>query len=161
MNLQAGGFSLLRQGPLVDIKGAGSLGISGRARGTGGRPGWVAVGGGSFLCPGFFLQLTVADEVKDFQEDQAHRPFPPVPRGLIRLEELALLAVTVAGIQAGLTLWLGPALLPFLLAVLAYMAAMRWEFGLHRWLRARPCPYLASHMVIVPLLVLFPPAWDR
>ncbi|MCC9076976.1 UbiA family prenyltransferase [Litorilinea aerophila] len=157
---QAERFPLLSHGLLVTIMAAGSLGFSARARGQAAWPGWLALAAASFCALGFFFQLRVADEYKDFHDDQAHRPYRPVPRGLIRLEELALLAVTVAGIQAGLTLWLGPALLPFLLAVWAYMAAMRWEFGLHRWLRARPWLYLASHMVIVPLIVLFLTAWD-
>ncbi len=157
---QAERFPLLSHGLLVTITAAGSLGFSAQARGQMAWPGWPALAAAAFCALGFFFQLRVADEYKDFRDDQAHRPYRPVPRGLIRLEELALLAVAVAGVQMGLTLWLSPALLPFLLAVWAYMAAMRWEFGLHRWLRARPWAYLTSHMAVVPLIVLFLTAWD-
>jgi 4-hydroxybenzoate polyprenyltransferase len=38
----------------------------------------VAGFGSSFL---FFLQLRIADEFKDFEEDSRYRPYRPVPRG--------------------------------------------------------------------------------
>ena len=36
----------------------------------------------SFLS---FLQLRIADEFKDFDEDSRYRPYRPVPRGLVTL----------------------------------------------------------------------------
>ena len=35
------------------------------------------------------LQLRLADEFKDFEEDSRYRPYRPVPRGLVSLRDLA------------------------------------------------------------------------
>src|SRR5207247_10262010 len=38
-------------------------------------------------CLLFFLQLRIADEFKDFEEDSKYRPYRAVPRGTARSEE--------------------------------------------------------------------------
>ena len=40
----------------------------------------------------FFLQLRIADEFKDFEDDARYRPYRPVPRGLVTLRELGVVA---------------------------------------------------------------------
>ena len=47
----------------------------------------------------FFLQLRIADEFKDYDDDLAHRPYRPVQRGLVRLSELRLVALAGAVVQ--------------------------------------------------------------
>ena len=47
----------------------------------------------------FFLQLRIADEFKDFEEDSRYRPYRPVPRGLVRLRELGWLGAAAACLQ--------------------------------------------------------------
>src|SRR6266571_4886269 len=47
----------------------------------------------------FFLQLRIADEFKDFEEDSRYRPYRAVPRGLVSLRELGVLGVIAAVIQ--------------------------------------------------------------
>jgi hypothetical protein len=59
-----------------------------------------------------------------------------------------------------LALWLAPALLLPLFAVLAYMALMTAEFGVREWLRARPITVLWTHMLIMPLIDLYATATD-
>lgn len=114
-----------------------------------------------FFCGlGFFFQLRVADEFKDYHEDLAHRPYRPVPRGLVTLGELAAAAVMVAAGQASIAWLLTPALLGPLLLVWAYMGLMRVEFFASAWLKAHPTVYLLSHMVILPLIVFFIMACD-
>src|SRR2546430_12635765 len=58
----------------------------------------------------FFLQLRIADEFKDFEEDSRYRPYRPVPRGLVGLRELAWVGVGTAVVQLRLALWLEAAL---------------------------------------------------
>ena len=58
----------------------------------------------------FFLQLRIADEFKDFEDDARYRPYRPVPRGLVTLRELAWVGVGAAAIQLALALWLEPSL---------------------------------------------------
>ena len=55
-------------------------------------------------CLIFFLQLRIADEFKDFEEDSRYRPYRPVPRGLVTLRELAMLFVLGAALQLILAL---------------------------------------------------------
>jgi 4-hydroxybenzoate polyprenyltransferase len=49
---------------------------------------------------GLFFQLRVADEHKDNEDDTKYRPERPVPRGLVTLGELRVVAIGV-GTGAG------------------------------------------------------------
>ncbi|HLZ61072.1 MAG TPA: UbiA family prenyltransferase [Ktedonosporobacter sp.] len=108
----------------------------------------------------FFLQLRIADEFKDFEEDQRYRPYRPVPRGLVRLRDLGILGLAGGVIQLALALWLSPALLPFLLAAWLYLSLMSREFFVRDWLKARPITYMWTHMLIIPLIDLYGTACD-
>lgn len=108
----------------------------------------------------FFLQMRIADEFKDADEDARYRPYRAVPRGLITLRELGIVAVTAGVAQAGLALWLSPALLPFLLVTWAYLGLMCREFFARDWLKAHPATYMWSHMLILPLIDLYGTACD-
>ena len=72
----------------------------------------------------FFLQLRIADEFKDFEEDSRYRPYRPVPRGLVKLRELGFIGLLSALTQLVLALWLQPALAILLLLPWAYLALM-------------------------------------
>jgi 4-hydroxybenzoate polyprenyltransferase len=103
----------------------------------------------------FFAQLRIADEHKDFEDDSRFRPERAVPRGLVRLGELRLVAFAAAAVQVALVWRLAPELLAPLALVWGWMAAMTVEFLAPRTLKARPGLYLVSHMVITPLIALF------
>jgi 4-hydroxybenzoate polyprenyltransferase len=107
-----------------------------------------------------FLQLRIADEFKDFEEDSRYRPYRAVPRGLVRLKELAVVFAAAAAIQLALALWLHPPLAMLLLAVWLYLALMSKEFFARRWLKAHPFTYLWSHMLIMPLVDFYVTACD-
>jgi 4-hydroxybenzoate polyprenyltransferase len=106
----------------------------------------------SFL---FFLQLRVADEFKDFEEDCRYRPDRPVPRGLVSLKELGLVAALAAIVQLALAVWLDPRLLLPLMAAWAYLGLMTVEFFAPARLRVQSALYLATHLVILPLVALY------
>ncbi|MDX2216083.1 MAG: UbiA family prenyltransferase [Oculatellaceae cyanobacterium bins.114] len=108
----------------------------------------------------FFLQLRIADEFKDYEDDFRYRPYRPVPRGLITLKELGRLAIAAAAIQLGLTIAIDPRLVLLLLLVWGYMGLMTTEFFAPSWLKANPPIYLVSHMVIMPLITLYATACD-
>ena len=103
----------------------------------------------------FFLQMRIADEFKDFADDSRYRPYRPVPRGLISLRELGVVALAGGAVQFALALWLSPALLPFLLLVWVYLGLMTREFFVSAWLKAHPIVYMWSHMLIIPLIDLY------
>lgn len=108
----------------------------------------------------FFLLLRISDEFKDFEDDSRYRPYRPVPRGLVTLRELAWIGVGAGIIQLALAIWLEPALVWLLLLAWGYLAIMSREFFVPEWLKARPSIYLASHMVIIPLIDLYATACD-
>lgn len=108
----------------------------------------------------FFLTLRIADEFKDYDDDMRYRPYRAVPRGLVTLRELGVVAVIGGCIQVGLCLWLDVQLLLPLFAAWAYLALMSKEFFAGEWLKARPVVYMFSHMVIMPLIVFFATACD-
>jgi hypothetical protein len=111
----------------------------------------------SFL---FFLQLRIADEFKDFEDDFRYRPYRAVPRGLVSLKELGIVGVSSAFIQLGLTLALSPFLAPLLLLVWGYLGLMTREFFAPTWLKRHPIVYMLSHMVIMPLIAVCTMACD-
>jgi len=108
----------------------------------------------------FFLQLRIADEFKDAADDARWRPYRPVPRGLVSLRELGWIALAAAVVQGLIALWLAPALLALLLLPWTYFALMSREFFAPAWLKRRPVLYVASHMVILPLVDLYATACE-
>jgi 4-hydroxybenzoate polyprenyltransferase len=111
-------------------------------------------------CFLLFVQLRIADEFKDFEEDSRFRPYRPVPRGLVTLRELGIVFVAAAIIQGMLALLHDKRLLLWLFLVWAYLALMSKEFFARNWLKRRPVVYLLSHMVILPLVDFYAAACD-
>ena len=139
-----------------------TIGVSGFASAGQGWPPWPRMVGAFAAAFGFFMLLRISDEFKDAEEDAAYRPYRPVPRGLVTLRELASVGVVVVVLQLAITLWLGWALLPYLLAAWLLMFLMSQEFFVADWLRARPIAYMLSHMLILPLFdfYLLAAAWQ-
>lgn len=108
----------------------------------------------------FFLQLRIADEFKDFEEDSKYRPYRPVPRGLVTLRELGIVFAIGAAIQLTLGLILELRLLALLLITWAYLTGMTKEFWIRNWLKSHPLIYMVSHMAIMPLIDLYATACD-
>lgn len=146
-------FPLVAHSPLVAAMSFGALGYGAAA--SGGFPSLWAF----LFCwlglIGFFFLLRVADEFKDYTTDCQHRPYRPVPRGLIRLRELGWAAAGVVIVQALLALIWGLWVLVPLILAWGWLLLMTWEFFAPRWLEARPLIYLLSHMLIMPLLMLY------
>ncbi|MDB9515602.1 UbiA family prenyltransferase [Roseofilum reptotaenium CS-1145] len=118
-----------------------------------GVPSWDSSGVAFAIAFLFFLQLRIADEFKDYEEDCRFRPYRPVPRGLVSLRELGSLGALTALIQGVLALYLGGLTLGlFLIGVWLYLGLMSQEFFIRDWLKAHPIIYLISHMMIMPLI---------
>ena len=112
----------------------------------------------SVFC--YFLQMRIADEFKDYAEDVQYRPYRPVPRGLVSLQELGVLGFVAAAIQLVLALCLAPTLALLLGLVWLYFGLMCREFFVRDWLKAHPLFYMGTHMVILPLISLYAMACD-
>lgn len=100
----------------------------------------------------WFMLMRIADEHKDFDEDAQYRPYRPVPRGLVTLKELRGMGIALILIQVALSIWVDWRLLGTLAIVYVWFALMSLEFGVPKWLKARPTLYLASHMLILPII---------
>src|SRR6266536_6529596 len=135
-------FPLLGHGPLIAAFSFSAICFSALLRGQRELPPartFLVAFGTAFL---FFLQLRIADEFKDFDEDRRYRPYRPVPRGLVRLPELPGVFVLAALIQLGLALWLEPSLLLLLAPTWTYLALMSKEFFVAERLKKRPILYI-------------------
>jgi 4-hydroxybenzoate polyprenyltransferase len=153
-------FPVLTHGPLIAVFSFSTISFSAMARGHVQAPSakaFFVAFASAFI---FFLQLRIADEFKDFDEDARYRPYRPVPRGLISLRELGIAAFAGGVAQFALALWLSPALIPFLLFAWGYLALMSKEFFVRDWLKARPITYMWTHMLILPLVDLYGTACD-
>jgi 4-hydroxybenzoate polyprenyltransferase len=153
-------FPLASHVPLVAAFSASAVCFSSLVRGHAAIPSPAALAGAFLTSLLFFLQLRIADEFKDFEEDARHRPYRPVPRGLVTLRELAWLGTAAAVVQVGVALLLDASLVWLLLLTWAYLALMTKEFFAARWLKSHPIAYMASHMLILPLVDLYATACD-
>ena len=108
----------------------------------------------------FFLQLRIADEFKDAEDDARWRPYRPVPRGLVTLGELGRIGLGAATIQLLGSLLLAPRLALWLLVAWTYLALMSKEFFVHAWLKRHPVFYMLSHMVVLPVFDIYATACD-
>ena len=153
-------FPLAAYLPMILLATAAAIGYSRVARGA---PGFASASVflvASFTLLAAFFALRVADEHKDADLDRRTRPELPVPRGLVTLRELRAAASILGVLAIAANAVLAPALLLPLAAIGLWLTLMTCEFFAREWLRARPAVYLASHMVIMPLLLLYATATD-
>ena len=153
-------FPLVQHGPLILAFSFSAVAFSWMLRSPAGWPSPLSVVVAFGSCLVFFLQLRIADEFKDDEEDGRHRPYRPVPRGLVTLRELGGLFVLGGALQLGLALWLDARLLVLLLVTWTYLALMSKEFFVGEWLRGRHLTYMVTHMAIMPLIDLYATSSD-
>lgn len=147
-------FPLAAHGPLIAAFSSSAVAFSSMLRAAP-VPEWQVFGTAFGVCLLMFLQLRVADEFKDKEEDARWRPYRPVPRGLVTLRELRVVFVLASLLQAVLALALDARLMGVLAVAWLYLALMSVEFFQREWLKARPIAYLLTHMGIMPLVDFF------
>ena len=147
-------FPLLAHGPLIAAFSACAVAFSSMLRGSP-APGWQSYLTAFGVCLLMFLQLRIADEFKDADEDARWRPYRPVPRGLVKLSELRVMFIIAALMQIALVLAHDVRLLLVLAVAWTYLTLMSVEFFCRNWLKARPVVYLLTHMGIMPLVDFF------
>jgi 4-hydroxybenzoate polyprenyltransferase len=146
---------VIAHGVLIAAFSFCAVSLSGMLRGSRDWPARASILVAFCTCFSFFLQLRIADEFKDFEEDRLHRPYRPVPRGLVSLRELGWLFAILGAIQLVLALWLDFHLIVLLAVTWVYLALMSKEFFVGTWLRRRHVLYMLSHMAIMPLIDLY------
>jgi len=153
-------FPVFAHGILIAAFSFCAVSLSRALRGQAGWPRWPQLLVAFVTCFTFFLQLRIADEFKDFNEDARYRPYRPVQRGLVTLRELGVVFAIGAMAQLSCALWLYPKLVVLLAITWTYLAAMSKEFFVADWLRKRHVLYMLSHMVIMPLVDLYATSTD-
>jgi 4-hydroxybenzoate polyprenyltransferase len=106
----------------------------------------------------FFLMLRVFDEHKDYELDCRNHPDRVLQSGRITLGHLKVAGGIAIGLQLGLSLWLDAGfgrITAWWLAVFAYSLLMAKEFFVGEWLSRRLVLYAATHMVIMPLAMIW------
>ena len=154
------GSRLTQHGPLILAFSFSAVAFTWLLRSPEGWPSPKSVVVAFISCLIFFLQLRIADEFKDAEEDARFRPYRAVPRGLVTLGELRGLFLLGAAVQVGLALWLDARLLALLFVTWTYQALMGKEFFVGQWLRGKHVTYLVSHMAIMPLVDLYATSTD-
>lgn len=119
----------------------------------------------AYLCCVFtnltlFFILRVCDEHKDKSDDAMYRSYLPVPRGLITLRELNIVAFISGTSAIILNAIFFPDLLLFLGLTATFLLLMRYEFFIPRWLREHQVAYITSHMIIIPLADMYASSYD-
>ncbi|MDD7969962.1 UbiA family prenyltransferase [Roseinatronobacter alkalisoli] len=146
-------FPLAKTVPLLAVFSAASISVSAEMAGRP-LPGQGAFIAGFAVAILLFFQMRVCDEYKDLEDDKRYRPDRPIPRGLISLRAVLMLGLASLP-MTGFAAWAWhPPLLWLLGLVWLWLLAMTAEFGLPKWLKARPVLYLLSHMAIMPLIDL-------
>ncbi|MBC7998700.1 MAG: hypothetical protein IAF58_12200 [Leptolyngbya sp.] len=153
-------FPLAHYGAIVAAFAYSGLCVSRMMRGESGLPDFQAFIAAYLSALILFFQLRVADEFKDHDEDLKYQPTRPVPRGLIKLPELAAVGLIGAIVQIALSVSYHQSLIFPLALTWLYFALMSVEFFVGDWLRAHPFTYLWSHMLILLFVDLFITAFD-
>jgi 4-hydroxybenzoate polyprenyltransferase len=153
-------FPLAAHAPLIAGFSFSAISYSSLLRGRATLPSLAAAMVAFLSATLSFLQLRLADEFKDFDEDSRYRSYRPIPRGLIKLRELGWVWVASGVLQLLLAVFLSRSLAVFLVLVWIYLFLMSKEFFLKSWLKARPFTYMWTHMLIMPLIVFYTTACD-
>jgi len=105
------------------------------------------------LTFGLFLLLRISDEFKDYEDDKKFRKYLPIPRGLLTLNHLKIMAALIFFTHL-IILITNPQFIIIYIICLLYMTLMYKEFFIKKWLKQNHFAYVLSHMAIIPLVDL-------
>ena len=160
LEYQSERFPVLQHGLLITVFTFSAVSYSRVCRGANGFIPWDEFVLGALTAILFFLLLRLFDEFKDAEEDAKYRPYRPVPRGLVTLPELRTLGFVLTAVLVGANALIVPQVLPAIALVLLYMGLMAKEFFVRDWLKRHPLIYMASHMVVMPLIDFYTTGLD-
>lgn len=153
-------FPILAHGVLISVFTFSAISFSRICRGEDGFIPFPDFLIGIFATITLFLLVRIFDEFKDQEDDRLYRPYLPVPRGLISLKELKIIAIFVSVLQVGVIAYYQTSMLYLYLIVLGYLCLMGVEFFVPKWLKQHHILYITSHMVIIPLIDIYSSGLD-
>lgn len=153
-------FPLLGHGLLVTAFSFSAIAYSRICRGEQGFVPWSTFAVGIFTTITLFLLVRIFDEFKDAAEDARYRKELPVPRGLVRLQELKILGILIVLLQIAVNLFFFPKMLLIYIVIMVYLCLMGKEFFIATWLKKHQFWYVVSHMFIIPLIDIYASGLD-
>jgi 4-hydroxybenzoate polyprenyltransferase len=113
---------------------------------------------GFFAFWAFFLMLRVFDEHKDYELDLRNHPQRVLQSGLITLRHLKIAGAIAIALQHGVSLFVDRgfgAATRMWLVVMGWSTLMAREFFVGEWLGKRLVLYALSHMVVLPMAMVW------
>jgi len=153
-------FPLISHGVIISIFTFSAISYSRLSRGM---TGFIDIQDfliGVFASISLFLLVRIFDEFKDQEEDAQYRSYLPVPRGLVSLKELKIVAWIVGVCQITVIAVFQTEMLLLYAVVMLYLLFMLVEFFVPKWLKKRQLIYITSHMLIIPLIDLYSSGLD-
>jgi 4-hydroxybenzoate polyprenyltransferase len=103
----------------------------------------------------FFFRLRVFDEHKDYEKDCINHPQRVLQSGQVTLVQLRNVAVAGTLTEAIIAVWFSWQVLAIWALALGYSLLMAKEFFARKWLEKRLFLYALSHLLIMPLIILW------
>ncbi len=116
--------------------------------------GWKEVAGAAAVIS-FFFRLRVFDEIKDYAIDTINHPHRILQSGKIELKHLIWLSAVSTLAEITWCVIVGNQVLLFWLIAFVYSLLMRYEFFVSIFLKKRLLMYAFSHMLIMPLIIIW------
>ncbi|WP_187261156.1 UbiA family prenyltransferase [Pontibacter beigongshangensis] len=103
----------------------------------------------------FFFRLRVFDEIKDYDLDAINHPQRVLQSGRVTIRQLVVLALAGVALELIWAWLMGvPTFVCWALAI-GYSLLMRYEFFVSDYLKKRLVLYAITHMLIMPLVILW------
>lgn len=103
----------------------------------------------------FFFRLRVFDEIKDYKIDMLNHPNRVLQSGRVKLKQLMFVSFVLFIPEIAWTIFNGKTAIICWLILLLYSLLMRYEFFVSNYLRKQLLLYAATHMLIMPLIILW------
>jgi 4-hydroxybenzoate polyprenyltransferase len=110
---------------------------------------------GIVACISFFFRLRVFDEVKDYKIDVINHPQRVLQSGRVTISQLILISGLLIFTEIIWSYLNGTSTIICWLIAVAYSVLMRYEFFASTFLKKRLFLYASTHMLIMPLVILW------
>ena len=148
-------FPIIQNGLVIAVFTFSAIAYSRICAGKSGFVNWRDYLLGFIITFTLFLLVRILDEFKDREDDAKYRQYLPVPRGLIKLKELQIMAWLILVVQGIVVLIYHPTMWFLYLLVMTFLGLMTVEFFVPKWLKKHQLIYITSHMLIMPLVDLY------
>ena len=112
-----------------------------------------------FVLLSFFFRMRLFDEIKDYETDCEKNPSRPLPRGVLKVNDLQRIILALFVFEIALTAIANPLALAVLLPAQGYSLLMFKEFFIGKILRPHLTTYAVCHTVVMILLSALCSVW--